>query len=334
MKIKLGLSKFNEGLKELSKEYKLMGPVSLPYKGTMSDTDVIRYGEVNSLEEMDFSRQSDFSPKEIIFPITQILFYFTENEFKESDIDDKKILLFVKACDINSLKRIDQIYLGNGPQEDFFYKKLREKVKYVLVGCNESFRNCFCVSMNSNKTDDYSMGFNVRGKDILLDIKDESLNVFNGEDTEFEIDYVKENDIKVNVPKNLDLKEVAEHPMWEEYNGRCIACGRCNFSCPTCSCYTMQDVYYKENEKVGERRRVWAGCHVDGFTTMAGGHEFRKTKGERMRFKAMHKIYDFNKRFGYHMCTGCGRCDNVCPQYISFSSCINKVNDLLGKEEK
>ncbi|MGL5316131.1 MAG: 4Fe-4S dicluster domain-containing protein, partial [Peptostreptococcaceae bacterium] len=48
----------------------------------------------------------------------------------------------------------------------------------------------------------------------------------------------------------------------------------------------------------------------------------------------MHKIYDFNKRFGYHMCTGCGRCDNVCPQYISFSSCINKVNDLLGKEEK
>lgn len=96
----------------------------------------------------------------------------------------------------------------------------------------------------------------------------------------------------------------------------------------------MQDVYYKENERVGERRRVWAGCHVDGFTTMAGGHEFRKTKGERMRFKAMHKVYDFNKRFGYHMCTGCGRCDNVCPQYISFSSCINKVNDLLGKEGK
>lgn len=81
--------------------------------------------------------------------------------------------------------------------------------------------------MNSNKTEDYSMGFNIRGNDIYLDIKDESLNISNGENTEFEIDYVKENYINVNVPQNLDLKEVANHPMWEDYNGRCIACARC-----------------------------------------------------------------------------------------------------------
>ena len=44
-----------------------------------------------------------------------------------------------------------------------------------------------------------------------------------------------------------------------------------------------------------------------------------------MRFKTMHKIYDFRKRFGYNMCVGCGRCDTVCPEYISFSNIINKV---------
>ncbi|MBO6282695.1 MAG: 4Fe-4S dicluster domain-containing protein, partial [Pseudobutyrivibrio sp.] len=49
---------------------------------------------------------------------------------------------------------------------------------------------------------------------------------------------------------------------------------------------------------------------------------------DRMRFKVMHKIHDFEKRFGYHMCVGCGRCDDVCPEYISYSNLVNR----LGKE--
>lgn len=53
--------------------------------------------------------------------------------------------------------------------------------------------------------------------------------------------------------------------------------------------------FYKENENVGERRRVWASCQVDGYTDIAGGNSFRKKQGERMRFKTMHKIHDFKK---------------------------------------
>lgn len=48
--------------------------------------------------------------------------------------------------------------------------------------------------------------------------------------------------------------------MWDEYDARCIACGKCNFVCPTCTCFTMQDIYYKENENVGEREEY--GHHV------------------------------------------------------------------------
>ena len=189
--------------------------------------------------------------------------------------------------------------------------------------------------MDSNKTDNYSMGIKIDDNEVFLEIKDKDLKIFNGEKCEFEIDFVKENLFNIEVPQidKINSKEISKHEMWQEYNSRCIACGRCNFVCPTCSCFTMQDVFYKENEKVGERRRIWAGCQVDGFTSMAGGHEFRKTKGERMRFKTMHKIYDFNKRFGYNMCVGCGRCDDACPQYISFSKCIEKVNEI-SKERK
>lgn len=142
---------------------------------------------------------------------------------------------------------------------------------------------------------------------------------------------VTENKTVVNVPESIP-QSVFDSPFWEEYTDRCIACGRCNFVCPTCTCFTMQDIFYTDNGKAGERRRVWASCHVDGYTDMAGGHGFREKKGQRMRFKTMHKISDYNKRFGSQMCTGCGRCDDICPEYISFSNCINKLSDLIKEE--
>ena len=334
MKIKLDKCSFNKGLDKLKLEYKILAPVTTPFKGTYSDTDLTKYEEIEKIEEIELNKKSNFSVKEVILPINQILFYFTEKEFKISDIDDKKLLVFLRACDLNGIKRIDQIYLENGEERDFFYERLREKVKFVLIGCQESFRNCFCVSMNSNKTENYSIGINIREDEIYLDIKDEELNVFEGEECEFEVDFVKKNIISVEIPENIDAVELAKHEMWNEYDSRCIACGRCNFVCPTCTCFTMQDIFYKENENVGERRRVWASCQVDGYTDMAGGHSFRQKQGERMRFKVMHKINNFNKRFGYQMCVGCGRCDDACPQYISFSECIDKVNNAMSVKEE
>ena len=119
------------------------------------------------------------------------------------------------------------------------------------------------------------------------------------------------------VPENLSAK-VSESEMWREYDSRCINCGRCNFACPTCTCFTMQDLFYTDNGKVGERRRVQASCMVDGFTDVAGGGCYRAKNGDRMRFKVLHKVLDYKQRFGYHMCVGCGRCDDICPEYISF----------------
>lgn len=326
MKLALNRQGFDESLAKLSEEYKIYAPVSLAYKGRCSDTDSIRYQEVSSIEEIEFDGKSHFSPKETLLPITQVLFYFTEDEYKEPSTEEKKTLVFLRACDIHAVKRIDQMYLKNG-EMDYYYKKARDKVKFVLMGCEKSYRNCFCVSMGTNKTDDYSVGLKLQGDEVLVDIKDEDLqDYFHGNNTAFEVPFVTENETKVRVPENLD-PNVKDADLWREYDKRCIACGKCNFVCPTCTCFAMQDVFYKDNENTGERRRVWASCQVDGYTSMAGGHSFRKKHGDRMRYKTLHKVYDFNKRFGYHMCVGCGRCDDACPQYISFSTCINKLDD-------
>ena len=95
------------------------------------------------------------------------------------------------------------------------------------------------------------MAINLRDDEIYLDIKDSFLDIFEGEACDFEVDYVKENIINLEVPENINPVELSKHPMWDEYDARCIACGKCNFVCPTCTCFTMQDIYYKENENVG-----------------------------------------------------------------------------------
>lgn len=333
MKLRLSVEEFDKGLEKLSKEFKIFAPKSFQDRGTYSDTDVVKYDVVNHFDEMVWDRKSNFSPKETILPINQVLFYFTEKEFTESTEEEKKILVFLRACDLNAVKRIDQIYLANGANKDTFYARRREKVKFVVVGCTESYRNCFCVSMGSNTVDNYDAAMNIRNNEIYLEIQDDSLAVFEGEKTDFNIDFVKENKFSIEVPENIDFMHLQSHSMWDEYDTRCIACGRCNFTCPTCTCFSMQDIYYRENQNVGERRRVWASCQVDGYTRIAGGHSFRNKQGQRMRFKTLHKIHDFKKRFGYNMCVGCGRCDDACPQYISFSEAITKVKNAMDEKK-
>lgn len=333
MKLRLSVEEFDKGLEKLSKEFKIFAPKSFQDRGTYSDTDIVKYDVVNHFDEMVWDRKSNFSPKETILPINQVLFYFTEKEFTESTEEEKKILVFLRACDLNAVKRIDQIYLANGANKDTFYARRREKVKFVVVGCTESYRNCFCVSMGSNTVDNYDAAMNIRNNEIYLEIQNDSLAVFEGEKTDFNIDFVKENKFSIEVPENIDFMHLQSHSMWDEYDTRCIACGRCNFTCPTCTCFSMQDIYYRENQNVGERRRVWASCQVDGYTRIAGGHSFRNKQGQRMRFKTLHKIHDFKKRFGYNMCVGCGRCDDACPQYISFSEAITKVKNAMDEKK-
>ena len=324
---------FDKVLSELGRTYRLYAPVRKTGEGRFTDTDVIRYDFVNSVEEMELDQKSDYAFKEILTPLSETLFFFTESEVKTADRDAREAIIFVKSCDMHAVKRLDQIYLDN-TFADPFYKEIRERVHFVLLGCPKSGEDCFCVDMGTNRTAD-GYWFSVdRTEDggFACDVPEESLaELFeknSAAEQRVEPKYVTENAVHVTIPDEIP-SGIYKNSVWDEYSTRCIGCGRCNFACPTCTCYTMQDVFYTDNGKVGERRRVGASCMVDGYTNVAGGGEYRRTKGERMRFKVLHKILDFKKRFGYQMCVGCGRCDRICPEYISFSACINKVNKAV-----
>lgn len=333
MGYQLSYPAFNDYLQVLKDDFRIYGPVLEKGKGKFSHTDVVGYGRVENFDEMVFDQKSYYSPKEIFYPIRETLFYFMNDRIETPTIEEKPVLIFVRPCDLNGIRRLDTIFLKNGEAVDFYYLRRRSLVKFVMIECTEGFDTCFCVSMASNEAHDYDAAIRLTEDAISLKIVDESLDaelLKQGQQLAFEPAFIQENKVKVTIPDvDAVTKESFNHEIWKEYTSRCIACGRCNTSCITCSCYTMQDVKLSDDQKVGERRRVWSGCHVDGFSDMAGGHGFRDKNGERMRFKTMHKVNDFYKRFDEHMCVGCGRCDDVCPEYISFSKCINKLNQIV-----
>ena len=334
----LSFQEVNALFEDLKKEYKIYAPKRFKKQGRYSDTDIIKYDEVSTVEEIEFKEKSHYPVKEVITPITQTLYYFTEDEFRESSIGhNKKILIFARPCDINAQRRQDMIYLHNGNFEDTFYKRIRERVKFICIECVDGFDTCFCVSMNSNKTDDYSLAVRFDESSLLFNVKDKEFSKFFNDKTEeeFELKFIEENEAKVTIPEINDkevLIKLKNHPMWNEYNKRCLGCGSCTIACSTCSCYTTRDIVYDSLGKIGERRRVQASCHIDGFDEMAGGHNFRTTKADKMRYKVLHKIHDYKAQFGNeHMCVGCGRCTDRCPEHISITATINKVNNAVNE---
>ncbi|WP_147589520.1 anaerobic sulfite reductase subunit AsrA [Clostridium paraputrificum] len=334
----LSFQEVNTLFEDLKKEYKIYAPKRFKKQGRYSDTDIIKYDEVSTVEEIEFKEKSHYPVKEVITPITQTLYYFTEDEFRESSIGhNKKILIFARPCDINAQRRQNMIYLHNGNFEDTFYKRIRERVKFICIECVDGFDTCFCVSMNSNKTDDYSLAVRFNESSLLFDVKDKEFSKFFSDKTEeeFELKFIEENEAKVTIPEINDkeiLIKLKNHPMWDEYNKRCLGCGSCTIACSTCSCYTTRDIVYDSLGKIGERRRVQASCHIDGFDEMAGGHNFRTTKADKMRYKVLHKIHDYKAQFGdEHMCVGCGRCTDRCPEHISITATINKVNNAVNE---
>lgn len=269
----------------LTRDYIVFAPVRMAGEGMYSDTDVVRYGQVTSCEDIEWEVKSHYSFKETILPITQILFYFTEDQIKEADQERRKpAVLFMRSCDVHAMKRLDEIYLKNR-FEDYYYKRLRDQVKIVLMGCGESCGSGFCVSMGTNRTGEYDAAVNWLGADeksgagkgggddhtlaAELCVKDgwdsllDSLSSMDLAEVPVSPDSVTENQVKVKIPGDKGSK-LMDPALWEEYDSRCIACGRCNFVCPTCTCFTMQDIFYQDNGKAGERRRVHASCMVDG----------------------------------------------------------------------
>lgn len=340
MSYKLSKQETTQLFEKLSEKYDIYAPKLFKNEGRFSETDVIKYDKIKSLDEVVWDHKSTYPMKEVLSPIQQTVFYFTEDEFRASKGKTRPMLIFARPCDINAMKVQARIYAGNGGYTDMYYERMKELAKYILMPCNGGDDTCFCVSMETNTTDEYSVAVKPTEDGMLFEVKDEDLAAYfaDAAAADFAPEFVQENELTAVIPEIPDrevLNALKKHDVWKQFNGRCISCGACTLACSTCTCFTTRDVIYGDNPEVGERRRVSASCQIDDFAKVAGGGNYRLTAGDRMRYKMLHKFHDYNARFHEgHMCVGCGRCTSRCPEFISITTTLKKMNDAVEEIKK
>ena len=118
-----------------------------------------------------------------------------------------------------------------------------------------------------------------------------------------------------------------DDPVWDELASKCLCCGSCSMVCPTCSCFNVADRI--EEDGTASRVRTWDSCLYRDYAVVAGGHNFRADRGDRVRTRYYHKQEAFVREFGMPSCVGCGRCIENCPTGIHVVEVFQHVRGEL-----
>ena len=115
---------------------------------------------------------------------------------------------------------------------------------------------------------------------------------------------------------------------WDNISERCLSCRACAYVCPTCRCFDVRDEALpgSSETKLYERIRCWDSCAGETYRRIAGGHNPRPEKGQRLRNRFFCKFYYFPLQYGPAACTGCGRCIDVCPAGVDITEVLSQIS--------
>ncbi|MGC8610465.1 MAG: 4Fe-4S dicluster domain-containing protein [Thermoplasmata archaeon] len=295
---------FKDYLNSLIKKYRV-------YATKRVGNDVV-FDYIESEHEF-VDERSTLSPKDIILPAWKNL-----NEIE----DDKEIIVFgIRSCDLSGFNIMETVL-----KLDIEYNKRREHIHFANFICTEPCKYGFCTTFEGVRLKEFGAQFLKYKNGYIVEIKDNIFmsNLFkevSQEMVEFLNNY-NEYFSKLMVPlniKGIENKIKWEDEIWNELAKKCISCGACNYACPTCFCFDI-------NENSYERIEEWDSCIMEGFTRMAGNVNPRPSLSSRLRQRFMHKLSYHYLTYGIHLCSGCGRCFEVCPVSIDIRDIIGRYN--------
>jgi ferredoxin len=313
---------------------RVAGPRNVRPADSSHPDNLIQYTWLDSADQLlldGFIRPAN-SIKEFVFPRHETLYNY---RFKGKQIEltpvemptTEQIIVGAKPCDALALPTLDSIF--NWDSRDEFYDRRRELTTVVTVACRNHDAHCFCTSLGSGPGD-------ARGSDVLLvEISPDTYEVrcltekgkrlFAGETTSSS----EEGRIAQGPPIQFNLDAVGEflaggydRPEWQAATLRCLGCGACAYTCPTCHCFDIVD---EGNVAGGVRARNWDACQYGMFTLHASGHNPRNNQAQRQRQRVHHKFQIYPEKFGEILCTGCGNCTRNCPVGLGILTVLKSI---------
>ncbi len=331
-----------EWVDRLCASYRVVGPK--PLHGQYV------FGEVAHADEfaLDYPT-SVLPPKKYLLPPREELFHFkvSGTQVQVNIEHEPTVVMGVHTCDMHAIQLLDRV-MATG-HADQHYQARRENTVLVSVEClKPCMEHSFCKSMGTlTVTEGYDIHLTDLGADYAVDVGSEKgetlLQGFASVWDPTPADYKRVQQVMAEkwprfayrldfdvteLPTLLGLSYKSAH--WEELGERCLACGMCTKVCPTCYCFNVSDeVDLALNN--GKRVRVWDSCQLDEFALVAGGHNFRATRGMRQRHRFFRKGKYQTEAYGLVGCVGCGRCAAACLVHITP---VDTFNELYRRRMK
>ncbi|MDZ4248630.1 MAG: 4Fe-4S dicluster domain-containing protein [Candidatus Nanopelagicales bacterium] len=289
--------------------------------------------------------------KKYLFPPRSVLFRsrVDGDSVTVEDVADeipKRAFFGIRGCDLAAIGVQDAVFMADRTT-DPAYAARREGLFIVAANCSDPSASCFCPSMGTgpavrsgadlvitelDPADPDSHRFLIdahteRGQSVLAQLGA-------GPATPEDIAAADRVNTSANerIERHMDteglpqlLRDSANHPQWKDVAKRCLSCGNCTMSCPTCFCSDIDDVP-NAAEGVNERVRVWSSCFQLSHSYIHGG-SIRLSPKSRYRQWMTHKLSTWWDQFDMSGCVGCGRCITWCPVGIDITAEVRAIRD-------
>ena len=302
--------------------------------GPIEKDGVLRFEKVDHIRNVQLWKGHPMIPlKKLFHPMRFNMFSFDDETITPdySNIE-KRVVLGVHPCEIHGLLHLDDVFLR--APEDPYYAEARRNTGIIGFSCTPR-ENSLCKSTGTDIVEEGFDLFFVKLKEIYLVWVGSSLGYdmiyereeFFDEDVTLEdikkyVDWRNERDKKFqksfpfrNMPDLMELSQ--ESPIWEYFANKCLSCGQCTMVCPTCNCFNVVDEFDVTTSQSGRRTRMWDSCMYVDYSLVAGGHNFRGAREDRLKLWYTHKLKSFGDEYGRPGCVGCGRCVDTCPVDIN-----------------